>query len=104
MTLTRGAGSKSTLARLRRSRTRRCWRSSVGMDRRRPAGAPSDPHRHDHGDVALVARLSAGAEHGGVELAGDAEDDLVVVDGGEHVEEVLGVEADGELGAVVFDG
>src|SRR6185437_17148708 len=83
-TVRRGAGSRSRRSRLRRSRMRRRSRQSFA----RAAMPRSNAHGHDDGDVALLARLAAGAEHGGIELARDAEDHLLVVDGGEDVEEV----------------
>src|SRR5262245_58985622 len=93
-TLKRGDGTRSTRARLRKSRIASETRRSVGNDN----DFESDAHGHDDGDVARRLRLGSGHDHRGIELAGEADRHLFLVDGGEHVEEVLRVEADGHLG------
>src|SRR5690606_41645976 len=122
MTLTLGAGSNSTSDRLRKlrkdTRSNSTWPAIMPRDRPRiERGAPragaawrprageprsSNPHRHDHGHVARAGALAAGLEQRRIQIPADAQDDLVVVDGREHVQEVARVEADRHLGAGVL--
>src|SRR5436309_1528232 len=92
-TLNGGCSAMACEARLRNART-----SSVAIASTRPPR--SDAHGHDDGEEALVApRL----DDDRIELAGDAESHLVLVERREHVEDVADVEADRHVGAGVVD-
>src|SRR5258708_23386163 len=85
--------------------TLRNWRSA--SDSMRSAGTiwrpRLDAHGHHDGFVALVVALARGLDHRWIEIASDAENDLLVVEGTEHVEKVLRVETDHHFGTRVVD-
>ena len=70
-------------------------------DRERPHRR-SDAHRHHDGEELPSA--PTGLHDGRIELAAEAELDLVFVERAEHVEEVLRVEADGQFGPAYSTG
>src|SRR5689334_15255279 len=103
MTFRREAGKSSSAVRFRSPRIVSFSKRS-GLVTRVRRRRPSDAHRHDHGHVREVRARRAGPDYGWVELAADADLDLVVRDRAQYVEEVARVEADGELGTRVVHG
>src|SRR3954467_13754118 len=98
MTLKRGPNATSMARRFRNPRT-----ESVAIERGRTA---SDAHgHHDREKISVLSffRCAAGPKHGRIELAAEAERDFVVRQRTEDVQEVLGVETDGDVGASVVD-
>src|SRR5262245_39291023 len=101
-TLKRGCGCHFTRRKLRNPSAAMAWNSKeVSRPRRRG----SEPHRHDDAQVVLPrpALLRPGPQHAGVELAGQLELDFLAVHLAQEIDQVVGVEPDGEVAAVVAD-
>src|SRR3954463_397241 len=97
MTFSPGAGSSSTCDKFRKARAVTFKKRISAVTARPERVWASNAHRHDHGQVARPG-LGSWTNHCRVELSAHCELDLFCVDGAQHVQEVAGVETDGELG------
>src|ERR1700730_13218885 len=95
-TLKRGWGVMATWSRFRKLSIARARTCKTG---------DSEPHGHDHAQVVVAGAgvLIHRANHTGVELAVELQADLRGVDLAEENDDVVGVEADGDVAALVVD-
>src|SRR5690606_34160167 len=110
--LNRGAGSSTRSAMLRK--LRKCSRQTrvrpglVELTRSPSCDNhftgevfASDPHWHDDSQIVAIPSFTARADHGWIQLTTQAQDHFVVSDGAKDVQEILGVETNGELLTIV---